>query len=41
MGDFSDDIFSVFDESATDPAPVVTVEETLSLKEAVRQPEEK
>jgi hypothetical protein len=41
MGDLSDDIFSVFDESATDPAPVATVEGRLSIKEAVLQPEEK
>jgi hypothetical protein len=41
MGDFSDDIFSVFDESATDPAPVAKVEESLSIKEAVPEPEEK
>jgi hypothetical protein len=37
MGDFSDDIFSVFDESATNPATV----EKLSIKEAVPGTEEK
>jgi hypothetical protein len=41
MSDFSDDIFSVFDESATNPAPVATVEGKLSIKEAVPEAEEK
>jgi hypothetical protein len=41
MGDFSDDIFNVFDESATDPVPVATIEKTLPIKKAAPQPEEK
>lgn len=41
MGDFSEDIFNVFDESATDPAPVATVEEKLPVKEAVPEPGDK
>jgi hypothetical protein len=41
MGDFSDDIFSVFDESAADPAPVAKVQEKPAIKETVPQPEEK
>lgn len=41
MGDFSDDIFSVFDETAPDPAPIVKIEEKLIVKEPVQQSEEK
>jgi hypothetical protein len=41
MDDFSDDIFSVFDETASDPAPIVKIEEKLIIKETVQQSEEK
>jgi hypothetical protein len=41
MGDFSDDIFSVFDETAPDPTPIAKIEDKLVIKESVQQSEEK
>jgi hypothetical protein len=41
MCDFSDDIFSVFDEADPDPAPVVKVDRKLPMKDSVPRLEEK
>jgi hypothetical protein len=41
MGDFSDDIFSVFDETVEEPAPIVKFHVKPSIEEIKSQPEEK
>lgn len=41
MGDFSDDIFSVFDENAEEPTPITKFDEKPFIKEVTLQPEAK
>jgi hypothetical protein len=41
MGDFTDDIFSVFDEHVEERAPIVKLEEKPLIEETELQPEAK
>jgi hypothetical protein len=41
MDDFSDDIFSVFDGNAEEPAPIVKFDEKPFIEEIKLQPEAK
>jgi hypothetical protein len=41
MGDFSDDIFSVFDEEAEEPAPTIKFDEKPFIEDVKLEPEAK